>query len=90
MPKDRRSEMHIPFQSGTNVFANQTGMLDPPGVGAFRTTMVQCEGLNFTEEMTRKSGASTPWVAGSNQFASQKVILQYYMTPKKDGHGIST
>lgn len=29
------------------------------------------EGLNWTEEMIRKSGLFTPWFAGTNKFANQ-------------------
>jgi len=72
MPRDRRTELLIPFQSGTNVYASQSGMADPPAVGAYRQATTECEGLNWTEEMIRKSGINTPWFYGSNKFASQK------------------
>jgi len=72
MPRDRRTELFIPFQSGTNMFASQSGMADPPAVGAYRQATTECEGLNFTEEMIRKSGVYPPWFNGSNKFASQR------------------
>jgi len=71
LPNDRRCQLFIPFQSGTNVFASQSGMHDAPGIGAYRQATTEYEGLNFTEEMIRKSGLSTPWFAGTNKFATQ-------------------
>jgi len=70
-PKARVSELFIPFQSGTNIFANQSGMADPPAVGAYRQATMECEGLNWSEELVRKSGLITPWYAGTNKFANQ-------------------
>jgi len=69
---------------GTNSFASQAGMKDAPGVGAFRQVTMECENLNLSEEAQRTSSIFTPWLAGSNKFASQSgtggFLVAYFST----------
>ncbi len=48
MPRDQKTHGFIPYQSGTNMFASQGGMPDPPGVGMFRHVTKDVDALNFT------------------------------------------
>uniref|UniRef100_A0A915HX30 Uncharacterized protein n=1 Tax=Romanomermis culicivorax TaxID=13658 RepID=A0A915HX30_ROMCU len=68
---NRTTEGLLPFQSGTNIFASQSGMRDVPGIGAFRQITTECESLNISDEVLRQSSVYTPIQSGSNKFASQ-------------------
>ena len=64
--------MRVSSVSGTNLFASQMGMSNPPGVGAVRQATQRIEGLEMSEDMMRKGTEYTPWYSGQNKFATQK------------------
>ncbi|PIO64045.1 calponin family repeat-containing domain protein [Teladorsagia circumcincta] len=68
---DRRSENVLRVQCGTNIFASQTGMAAPPGIGAVRQATQRVEGLDMTEDQQRRGTEFTPWYSGQNKFATQ-------------------
>lgn len=53
------------------MFASQTGMSAPPGLGAVRQATQKIEGLELGEDILRRGTEFTPWYSGQNKFATQ-------------------
>lgn len=85
LPRDRRTHGVLCYQYGTNLFASQSGMSAPPGIGAVRQATMEIEGLALRFSFNIQhihfiiflSCCIATYIMHSNLISFGKVIISY-------------